>query len=153
MPLLDELVNHFRREAQRLADTPLAAEVTADLRSLEGLVARRAQLAQAAFQHAEADVADWLRAPTERGRRCRGVRARGRAGRACPGGSRRASACRPQRQPASEAAAPPPTQRSQPRPLSRRRPPLPDSHDRVLQVAALTIALAAIATRRWRHRP
>jgi hypothetical protein len=62
MPLLDELVNHFRGEAQRLADTPFAAEVAAGLRSLEGLVARRAQSAQAAFQQAETDVAEWLRA-------------------------------------------------------------------------------------------
>ena len=61
MPLLDELINHFRGEAHRLADTPFGAEVAADLRSLEGIVARRAQVAQAAFHQAETEVADWLR--------------------------------------------------------------------------------------------
>ena len=60
MPLLDELISHFRGEAQRLAETPFAAEVVADLKSLEGIAAKRAQAAQAAFHLAETDVRDWL---------------------------------------------------------------------------------------------
>lgn len=60
MPLLDELVNHVRAEAARLANTPAAQTALADVRHLETLVAKRAEFAQAAFHQAEVEARDWL---------------------------------------------------------------------------------------------
>ena len=60
MPLPDELVNHFRAEASRLANTLAADEIIGDLRHLEALVAKRAQIAQSAFVQGEQEARDWL---------------------------------------------------------------------------------------------
>lgn len=62
MPLLDELVNHFRAEAQRLEGGVLATEAEAHVKALEDIMARRTQAAQAAFHQAEAEARDWLHA-------------------------------------------------------------------------------------------
>lgn len=60
MALLDELVAHFRAEADRLAHTPFADKAVADARAVEQIAQRRAQQAQAAFAKAETEIADWL---------------------------------------------------------------------------------------------